>query len=141
MAAAKRYPAARADSNATLPDWAILVGRDRLIAGSGWALIVVRFQAFILSLEKSNDKILSHLDIGVMAQTICLVAMNYGLGTCIEDQGTFYPEVLRKYAGVPETSEVIISIAIGYHDGDFPANRLESTREPLEKLVTWCGFD
>ena len=97
--------------------------------------------AIILSLDKCNEKILSHLDIGVMAQTICLVAMSYGLGTCIEDQGTFYPSVLRKYAGIPETSEVIISISIGYPDGDFPANRLRSTREPLEKLVTWCGFE
>ena len=97
--------------------------------------------AIILSLEKSNEKILSHLDIGIMAQTICLVAMNYGLGTCIEDQGTFYPKVLRQYAGIPEASDCIISISIGYPDPDFPANQLRSTREPMEKTVTWCGFE
>ncbi|MEE9610704.1 MAG: nitroreductase family protein, partial [Desulfatiglandales bacterium] len=80
------------------------------------------------------------LDIGSVMQTICLCAMNYGLGTCIESQGVDFPGVLRKHAKIPESKRMIISIAIGYPDPDFPANRLESTREPVENTTTWHGF-
>ena len=96
--------------------------------------------AIILSMDRSADKLLSHLDIGAIEQTICLAALNYGLGTCIEYQGTMYPEVLRKFTPIPESDEILISIAIGYPDWDFPANKLLTEREPLENLVTWCGF-
>ncbi len=80
------------------------------------------------------------LDIGAVMQTICLAARNYGLGTCIESQGVSFPGVLRRYAKVPESKRMIISIAIGYPDPDFPANRLESTRESVENITTWHGF-
>jgi len=65
--------------------------------------------------------------------------LNYGLGTCIERQGIMFPEVVTKFAHIPESKQLINSIAIGYPDWDFPANKLETTREPLESVVTWCG--
>ena len=96
--------------------------------------------AFILSMDKSLDgSLMSLLDMGAIMQTICLTALNYGLGTCIEDQGVMFPGVVRKYADIPESSRIIISIAIGYPDWDFLANKLESTREPVENVVTWYG--
>jgi len=96
--------------------------------------------AIILSMDRSVDKLLSHLDIGAIVQTICLAALNYGLGTCIEVPGIMFPEVVRKYTPIPESDEILISIAIGYPDWDFPANKLETEREPLENLATWRGF-
>jgi len=96
--------------------------------------------AFILSMDKSLDEsAVSLLDMGAIMQTICLVALNYGLGTCIEDQGIMFPEVVRKFTSIPESKRIMMCIAIGYPDWDFPANKLESTREPLENVVTWCG--
>ena len=96
--------------------------------------------AIIISIDRSVDKLLSHLDIGAMIQTICLAALNYGLGTCIEDQGNIYPEVVRKLTPIPESHEILISIANGYPDWDFPANKVVTGREPLENFVNWCGF-
>ena len=81
------------------------------------------------------------MDIGTIIQTICLTALNYSLGTCVEDQGIAFPEVVRKFTGIPQSKRLMICIAIGYPDWDFPANKLESTREPLENVVTWCGDD
>lgn len=96
--------------------------------------------AFILSIDKSLDEsAMNLLDIGAIMQTICLAASNYGLGTCIDDQGTSFPEVVRKYTQIPESKRIIICIAIGYPDWDFPANKLESKREPVDNIVTWCG--
>jgi len=70
-------------------------------------------------------------------QNICLAALHWGLGTCIEDQGVLYPEVVRKYTGIPASKRLIIAIAMGYPDPDFPANRIRSEREPAENLTTW----
>ncbi len=93
----------------------------------------------ILSTDKSLDgSTLAVMDIGAIMQTICLVALKHGLGTCIEDQGIMYPEVVRQFTGIPESSRIMICIAIGYPDWDFPANKLKSPREPLEKVVKWC---
>jgi len=93
----------------------------------------------------STDRCLSEsgplLDIGASIQTICLTALHFGLGTCIEDQGTMYPQVLREYAHIPESKRIIAAIAIGYPDWDFPANKVESEREPIKNVTTWLGFD
>jgi len=81
------------------------------------------------------------LDIGAVIQTICLAALHFGLGTCIEDQGTMYPDVLRRCGHIPESKRIIAAVAIGYPDWDFPANKLESPREPARNVTTWLGFD
>jgi nitroreductase len=91
------------------------------------------------------DRILAEgtpvFDIGAVTQNICLTALHFGLGTCIEDQGVMYPEVLRKFCDIPETKQIIITIAIGYTNWDFPANQLGTTRESVDTLTTWCGFN
>jgi len=97
--------------------------------------------AIILSVDRSLHEWWPLFDIGSISQTICLAALNYGLGTCIEGQGVMYPEVVKKYTGMPESKRIIICIAIGYPDWDFPANKVESKREPVESITTWCGFD
>jgi nitroreductase len=80
------------------------------------------------------------LDLGAAMQTLCLAALNFGLGTCIEDQGGLYPEVLREMAQIPDNKRIIISIAIGYPDWDFPANAVVTGRESLENNTRWVGF-
>lgn len=95
----------------------------------------------ILSVDKSLGEIRPQFDIGAIVQTICLAALNYGLGTCIEDQGLMYSEVVRKFTGIPESRRMVIAIAIGYPDWDFPANKVETKREPVEAITAWHGFD
>lgn len=97
--------------------------------------------AIILSTDRCLSESGPLLDIGALIQTICLTALHFGLGTCIEDQGTMYPEVLRKYARIPESKRIIMAIAIGHPDWDFPANKVESEREPIKNVTTWLGFD
>ena len=80
------------------------------------------------------------LDLGAAMQTLCLTALNFGLGTCIEDQGVVYPEVLREILQIPENKKIIVAIAIVYPNWDFPANAIESGRESLDKNTRWVGF-
>jgi len=97
--------------------------------------------AIILTASSSLDESPTQFDLGCLAQTICLSALGYGLGTCIAGQGVLYPEVARRFCRIPDTQRLVMAIAIGYPDPAFPANSLESTREPLDEVVTWVGFD
>ena len=96
--------------------------------------------AIIISTDESLGPA-AQFDVGAITQTIALVALNYGLGTCIQMQGVMYADVIRKYTGIPGSKEIVINITIGYPDWDFPANKVKATREPLEKVVTWCTDD
>jgi len=97
--------------------------------------------AIILMIDRILFESQPFLDIGSIMQTICLTAMKYGLGTCIEDQGIQYPDEIRKIADIPDSKLMVISIAIGYPDWNFPANKVKSTRVPLNEITMWCGFD
>ena len=96
--------------------------------------------AIIVTVDNEADSGLSLIDIGAVVQTIALAALNYGLGTCIEDQGVFYPETVRDVTGIPESQKIIIALAIGYTDWDYPTNKAQSSREPAENCTTWCGI-
>ena len=97
--------------------------------------------AIIIMTDRSLSDTGPLLDIGAVMQNICIAALNYGLGTCIEDQGVMFPQVLRELVPIPESKRIIIAIAIGYPNWDFPANKVESTREPVENITTWYGFE
>ena len=96
--------------------------------------------AIIILADKTLSESGPAVDIGAVMQTICLVALTHGLGTCIEDQGIMFSDVVRKYTDIPESKRMMIAIAIGYPNWDFSANRLESTRVSIENITTWYGF-
>ena len=97
--------------------------------------------AIILSADSSLSESRVLFDVGLITQTICLTALKYDLGTCIGAQGVQYPEVIRKFTGIPESKRIIVSIVIGYPDWNFLANKLESKRQPVESITTWHGFE
>lgn len=120
------------------------IAREDKVKRAEWTQRGFRFfdapVAFILSMDKSLDEsALNLLDIGALIQTICLAALNYGLGTCINDQSIMFPEVVKRFTDIPQSKRLVICIAIGYPDWDFPANKLESKREPVDNIATWCG--
>ncbi len=95
----------------------------------------------ILCADECLDTRFASSDIGGLLQTICLTALDYGLGTCINGQSVMFPDVVRKVTGIPKSKKIYLSIAIGYPDWEYPANDLETEREPITNNVTWCGFD
>ena len=94
----------------------------------------------IISSDESLDKETAASDNGGLAQTICLAALEYGLGTCINTQCITYPDVIRRNAGIPESKRLNLAIALGYPDWDFSANKVEAEREPIEVVTTWKGL-
>jgi nitroreductase len=120
------------------------IGREDKEKRAQWTARGFRYfdapAAIVITSDKSLAEVAPLLDLGAVMQTICLAALHYGLGTCIEDQGVMYPAVLREIAGIPAEKRIVISIALGYPDPDFPANQIETAREPLENITTWLGF-
>lgn len=121
------------------------ISREDLEKRDRWMELGFRYfnaaAAIIISVDRSLSYPRPIFDIGSATQNICLAALNYGLGTCIANQGITYPEVLHEFANIPESKRIVISIAIGYPNWDFPANKVVSEREPVENITTWVGFD
>ena len=80
---------------------------------------------------------ISLIDIGIATQTIALLAMEHGLGTCIQQDTVFFPDSLRKALDIQPSKRLLVAICIGYPDWEFPSNNFNRNREPLDSLVTW----
>ncbi len=83
----------------------------------------------------------SLLDMGIAAENLMLAAWEHGVGTCALAAAVAYPEVLRSLLDLPESKKMVLGIALGYPDLSQPAATFRSSREPMEGLVTWHGFD
>ena len=97
--------------------------------------------AIILAADRSVCESTALYDIGAFVQTVALGALHFGLGSCIQGQSLMAPEAVRRVTGIPESKRLVICLAIGYPDWDFPANKVWTAREPLESFVSWCGFE
>jgi nitroreductase len=82
----------------------------------------------------------SIVSIGAVAQTICLAALTYGLGTCIMGIPVLWPDIFRELLNIPRDRAIVTSIAIGYPDLSAPINRFQRPREPLDNLAGWHGL-
>jgi nitroreductase len=90
-----------------------------------------------------QDKTLSNeyalLDVGIILQTICLLAQEKGLGTCIVYASVGYPDVLRSIAKIPENKTIVMGVVLGYPDMDAPINRFERQRANIDDFTTWVS--
>jgi nitroreductase len=121
------------------------IPREDKAKRNAWILRGFRFfdapAAYLLAADESLDPTRAASDIGGIAQTICLIAQHYGLGTCIVSQGVLYADIVKQFTGIPKTKKIYWCITIGYPDWDFPANKVKTDREPLQVNTTWLGFD
>ncbi|MBN1374893.1 MAG: nitroreductase [Dehalococcoidia bacterium] len=77
---------------------------------------------------------------GLVAQTISLAALHYGLGSIMLATSISYPGVVKQKLGIPGSKQLVIGIAVGYPDGDAPENKYRTERVPLSEICTWHGF-
>jgi nitroreductase len=98
------------------------------------------------SIVVTYDKVLHGGDIAVFdcgAVTNALVnaAWSRGLGCVINSQGIMQSPVVREHARIPDDQLIMMCIAMGWPDEDFPANAVVSARKSLEEAVTFIDFD
>lgn len=94
-----------------------------------------------LHLQNGKVNIWPVFDCGTIAGSIALLAANYQLGTIAQARAVVYPGVIREVLGIPDSKLMLIGIGIGYPDWDNPVNQYTTDREPLDKLVSWYGFE
>jgi nitroreductase len=82
----------------------------------------------------------SIFDMGLLAQSIMLAAQQYGIDSTVAALLVSYSDLIRAELGIPENLLILIGIALGYRDPQYPLNRYRSSRRPLQEVVRMKGF-
>ena len=77
---------------------------------------------------------------GMLMATICLVAEERGLGTCMQEAWGMVRKSLHAHFGLADHELVYCGMAIGYPDMEAPINTLRADRAELDEIVTFSGF-
>jgi nitroreductase len=77
------------------------------------------------------------LDIGLIVQTVCLLAHDRGLGSCIMAAAVLYPDIIRNIAGIPDDRRVVVGVALGYPDDSYPLNHFDRPRGQSKDFTHW----
>ena len=80
------------------------------------------------------------MDGGIILQTIALLALEQGLGTCFLAQSVRYPGVVRKHSGIPDDQMLVMGMAIGRPIMDHPANIFRSVRGNPEEFLRYVDM-
>jgi len=108
-----------------------------------WFIDMYRFfdapNAIIIYIDREIS-MWAFVNIGLIAQTISLAALSYGLGTVMLAAGVSYPDEVRRILNIPESKQLVIGMAIGYPDPEAKANSFRSNRVSLNTVATWHGF-
>jgi nitroreductase len=78
--------------------------------------------------------------LGMFLQTIMLLAVERGLGTCPQEAWAAVHRTAGAYLGLAEDRMLYCGMAIGWPDEAHPINRWRSEREPVEAFATFRGF-
>jgi nitroreductase len=117
--------------------------KDSGVTTNWWENLTQWFNApngVILYMESSLGE-WSVLDAGMAFQNLMVSAWHYGVGTCAMAVAVHYPDVLRRVLNIPQSKRIIVGVAMGYPDFSNPVATFRSNREPLEKFITWHGFE
>jgi nitroreductase len=79
-------------------------------------------------------------DCGAVTNALVNAAWSRGLGCVINSQGIMQSPVVREHAGIPDDQVIMICVAMGYPDDEFPANAVVSNRKPVDEAVVFVGF-
>lgn len=141
------YPAicrARGKQNGRRLFEAMGIARDDWAKRAWWVERGYRFfdapAVIFLAMDRQFDEKAFRFDLGCVTQNLCLAALEYGLGTCVEQQAITYQQGIYQILGIPENKYLAYGIAIGYPDWSFPANQVISQREPVQAVTQWYGF-
>ena len=98
--------------------------------------------SLVLTYDKSLEPAaISQFSLGSLAYGIVLAAWERGIGCVINGQGIMQSAVVHEHANIPDNEAIMICIAMGYPDEDFPANSVRSTRADNSEFVSYVGFD
>lgn len=77
---------------------------------------------------------------GMLMQTICLVAEERGLATCMQEAWGMVRQSLGSHFGLSDNEVIYCGLALGYEDKAAPINQLRTDRAPLDEIAVFKGF-
>jgi nitroreductase len=80
-------------------------------------------------------------DCGAVVNALVNAAWSRGLGCVVNSQGIMQSPVVREHAGIADDQVIMICVAMGYPDDNFPANAVVSRRKSVDDAVVFVGFD
>jgi len=75
--------------------------------------------------------------VGMFIQNICLSAIDNDMGTCLQESWSIYPETVKDVLNIPDNEVVWCGIALGYPNLEHPINNYRTSRESIDKFVTF----
>lgn len=90
----------------------------------------------LLALDKSlpPDRL---FDLGAAVQNLLLSAHSQGLGTCVIGIVLRYRDLIRAELQLPESVNLVMTVAVGFPDPDNPLTAFQSGRQDLAEFLTW----
>jgi nitroreductase len=76
-------------------------------------------------------------DLGMYLQTLMLLAVERGLGTCAQEYWSVRHKAVTAFVGAPEDEMLFCGMAIGHPDPTAPINTLQSERMTLDQFATF----
>lgn len=77
------------------------------------------------------------VDLGMFMQSIMLLAVERGLGTCAQEAWAMWHKTVGEFISIPENEMLFAGMALGYPDLDAPVNRLRTERADLSEIATF----
>ena len=73
--------------------------------------------------------------VGHFIQNLCLSSIEFGLGTCLQESWSMYPETVQKITNYNKTEILWCGVALGYPNNDHPINNYRTPREDIETFA------
>lgn len=74
-------------------------------------------------------------DLGMFMQSIMLLAVERGLGTCAQEAWAIWHKTVGEFAGIPENEMFFAGMSLGYPDPEAPVNTLRTERAGLSEIA------
>jgi nitroreductase len=87
-----------------------------------------------------RDGDIAQFDCGALVNGLVNAAWSRGLGCVVNSQGIMHSPVVRKHAQIPDDQVIMICVAMGYPDDEFPANAVVSRRRSVNEVARFVGF-
>ncbi|MDX2236036.1 MAG: nitroreductase [Hyphomonadaceae bacterium] len=122
------------------------IARDDKAARQDWVLRGFRQFDAPVSIVITYDRTIhggdiAPFDCGAVTNALVNAAWSRGLGCVINSQGIMQSPVVREHAGIPDDQVIMICVAMGYPDENFPANPVVSKRKSVQEAARFVGFE
>ncbi len=80
-------------------------------------------------------------DLGMLMQTVMLLAVERGLDTCAQEAWSVWPRTVSQFLRLPEEQMLFCGMALGRRDPAHPLSEFRADRAALDDVAELRGFD